>query len=242
MEREDFTGQHFGYWEVLERAEDRCTPKGIRLPFWKCKCHCNICETSQSNIIKEVNQYSLKRGDSTSCGRDRSKMCHPNEYDFNQDIGIGYDYNGKEFYFDKRDYDKIKIYRWIIDDHGYVRTIRHNKKIYLHRFIMDCVDDNTYEIDHINHIRHDNRKSNLRFATRGENSRNSGIRKDNKSGIIGVFWDKRVGKWFVYIKNKDLNNKRVVVGWYNSFEEAVEARLNAEKEYYQEFSPQYDYN
>ena len=54
------------------------------------------------------------------------------------------------------------------------------------------------EIDHINHIRDDNRIINLRMVSRLENGRNTGKKKNNKSGINGVCWDKERETWAVY--------------------------------------------
>lgn len=51
------------------------------------------------------------------------------------------------------------------------------------------------EIDHINGDRQDNRLSNLRDVCRSENCRNAAKRKDNTSGVSGVYWDKRLGAW-----------------------------------------------
>lgn len=51
-------------------------------------------------------------------------------------------------------------------------------------------------IDHINGVRDDNRACNLRVVTNAINCQNK--RKplpSNKSGFLGVSWDKRVNKW-----------------------------------------------
>lgn len=47
----DLKGQHFGEWEVLEYAGDG---------YWTCKCSCGT--------IKNVHSYSLRSGESESCG------------------------------------------------------------------------------------------------------------------------------------------------------------------------------
>lgn len=51
------------------------------------------------------------------------------------------------------------------------------------------------EIDHINGIKDDNRICNLRKATRGQNEWNKPISKSNKSGLKGIRWVEKRGKW-----------------------------------------------
>lgn len=82
------------------------------------------------------------------------------------------------------------------------------------------------EIDHINRVRNDNRTLNLRAATSGQNKQNSGIRKNNKSGFIGVCWDKKIGKWKAQIKS---NYRLVQIGFFDSPENASKAYLEAKK-------------
>ena len=51
----DLTGQHFGRWTVIEKAESR-----NRTVYWKCKCECGT--------VKNVQGRLLRNGQSTSCG------------------------------------------------------------------------------------------------------------------------------------------------------------------------------
>ncbi len=87
------------------------------------------------------------------------------------------------------------------------------------------------EVDHINGDRLDNRWDNLRECSPFENSRNQGIRKDNTSGVRGVtFWKNTRGKkpWVARISHQ---GERILIGNFETFEEAVAARKNAEREY-----------
>lgn len=79
-------------------------------------------------------------------------------------------------------------------------------------------------VDHINGNPTDNRIANLREVTRTENQRNAKLYATNKSGYPGVFyWEKR-RKWRVHI------GKRGYIGVYPTYEEAVAARVAAERD------------
>ena len=80
---------------------------------------------------------------------------------------------------------------------GY-RQIRLNKKLYYCHRIAWLLEKGVWPkvcIDHINRDRLDNRICNLREATRKENSWNTDIRKNNKSGSHCVYWHKKANKW-----------------------------------------------
>ena len=84
------------------------------------------------------------------------------------------------------------------------------------------------EIDHINHIRSDNRLVNLRKATCAMNSRNKSKRKDNTSGVTGVHWHKAFSKWGASIAAEGV---RVSLGLFADKKDAIAARKAAELEY-----------
>ena len=63
------------------------------------------------------------------------------------------------------------------------------------------------------------------------------IRKNNTSGVPGVEWWKRKGRWRASICFK---GKRRYLGSYTRFEDAVQARKRAEEELYQPFLAEYD--
>jgi hypothetical protein len=84
------------------------------------------------------------------------------------------------------------------------------------------------EVDHQNHVRTDNRLINLRATDRSGNARNISMPMNNKSGVIGVSWTKRLGKrndkWEVRACGKFL-------GYFDDFFEAVCKRKSAELQF-----------
>lgn len=84
------------------------------------------------------------------------------------------------------------------------------------------------EVDHINHIRHDNRWCNLRIATRKTNARNQSISCKNTSGFTGVSWAKVHNKWSAQIK---VDGKKTHLGLFEDISKAIAARVKANKKY-----------
>lgn len=88
------------------------------------------------------------------------------------------------------------------------------------------------EIDHVNGDRADNRISNLREATSGQNKLNKGARSDNLCGLKGAYLH-APGKWRARIK---ANGIITDLGCYNSPEEAHRAYCKAALKLHGEFA------
>lgn len=131
---------------------------------------------------------------------------------------------------DLEDVERVSTLKWGLDC-GYARN--NKNKIRLHRFIMQY--NGGKSIDHIDGNKLNNRKSNLRICEHSENLKNIKIPKNNRSGIIGVIWDKEKQQWRVEIK---CNGKKIFGGRFNNKEEAIRKRLSLEKELFGEFAPQ----
>jgi hypothetical protein len=84
------------------------------------------------------------------------------------------------------------------------------------------------QIDHLNHVRHDNRMINLRETDSHGNSRNQSKPSHNTSGVVGVSLSNRIGRnetrWEVRICGKFL-------GYFDNFFEAVCKRKSAELQF-----------
>jgi len=85
-----------------------------------------------------------------------------------------------------------------------------------------------YHVDHINHIRNDNRWCNLRRVKCTENLRNRTLQSNNTSGINGVNWHKHKRSWEASIR---INKKRIYLGAFKCFFEACCARKSADIAY-----------
>jgi len=233
-EREILPGCKFERWTVLQKSKNKKR-------YWVCVCSC------ENKTIKDVAGYSLIGGVSTSCGCFQKELTSINKKKYNKFIFEDcyakiYLENTKTFaIIDKDDFEKIKDYRWYSsggNNKKYVMTSSFGnprKKIQLHRVIMNVENDNSVEIDHIDRNPLNNKKSNLRICKHSENSRNTSIPKNNKSGFTGVFFTNSLKKWTAKI---EYNKKQIVLGNYNNKEDAVIARLKGELKYFKEFAPQ----
>lgn len=88
-------------------------------------------------------------------------------------------------------------------------------------------------VDHANCDRLDNRLANLREATRGENLRNQGPHKDNRSGLKGVSFNARDNRWSARIM---VDRKSISLGSFKTPEEASDAYRKAAEKYHGEFA------
>lgn len=137
---------------------------------------------------------------------------------------------------DDEDFEYLNQWKWYYHQ-GYAhRTLHLNSKkaktISMHRTIMKEPKDKL--VDHINMNGLDNRKSNLRICNKKENSRNSGIQKNNKSGYVGVsknssskkLWQVRIG----------YNGNKIHLGYFNDKIEAAKAYNEKALELYGEYA------
>jgi hypothetical protein len=110
---------------------------------------------------------------------------------------------------------------------GYRNGKIHNVNYRAHRVIWALVYGEwpVDQIDHVNGIRTDNRISNLRLVSNAENQRNAKRSKRNTSGVTGVYFHKLTGKHRAYIR---VNYKRIDLGYFDRFEDAVAARKAAD--------------
>jgi hypothetical protein len=141
---------------------------------------------------------------------------------------------------DAEDYYRFGNFKWSLGGHKKnfyaVRGIKNEdgemKIVRLHREIIKPPEK--FVVDHKNGDSLDNRRANLRLATRGQNVCNKRkTKRETSSRFIGVSFDKRYGLWSAYIGHC---RKRKFLGNYKSEVEAGRAHDRAAIKYHGEFA------
>lgn len=103
-----------------------------------------------------------------------------------------------------------------------------NKIYYAHRLAFLWVNGEfpPSHVDHIDSNGLNNRWNNLRLASRAENSKNVKIKKNNTSGVCGVYFNKQIKKWIAQI---GIEGKVRSLGSFVNKEDAITVRQEEQK-------------
>jgi HNH endonuclease/AP2 domain len=129
---------------------------------------------------------------------------------------------GKFALVDDADFEWLDQWKWTFNSNGYAFRLKRPTYIFMHRLLMDFPEYN--QVDHINGDRLDNQRHNLRIVSRLQNNRNRNFQRNNTSGVIGVYLDKRYGSWVAYVTR---DRKRQYLGSFRTKEAAAVARSRA---------------
>lgn len=133
---------------------------------------------------------------------------------------------------DDDDYLEVSKYRWNFSSSGsYAERRTPNGIIRMQSFLVDT--PHGYMVDHINGNGLDNRRENLRLATKSQNMMNRDKTRVNKSGYKGVHFELFTNRWKAQIK---VGKKNVNLGRFDSPKEAAIAYNKACKIYHGEFA------
>ena len=129
---------------------------------------------------------------------------------------------GKFAIVDDEDFEYLNQWKWsFTPGRGYAtrtdRSGNSQKTVSMHREILK--PGVGQQVDHINRIRLDNRKENLRICTPGQNACNASKRKDGvTSKHKGVYFNERNGKYSAYIQ---IDRDRRFLGYYEKEDDAA---------------------
>lgn len=147
---------------------------------------------------------------------------------------------GKFAIVDEADFEWLNQWKWSTNKNCNtyyalrIATIKNkNKTLYMHREIMERYGVFSKCYDHRNHNGIDNRKINIRPATKSQNHHNQKIGMGFTSRYKGVYWHNQNKKWIARIT---YNKKLMYLG---SFKNEIKAALTydeAAKKYFGEFA------
>lgn len=218
------TGQRFHGFTIVREDEPHITPNGTPFRRFVVRCDCGK--------IKSVVLHSLIRGVSKSCGC-LSVAPRPTEEPPPVENARWLPLTqGKWTLVDVDVFDALQGRKlWLNGAGKYASLTRPIGKLQygLHRFVLGLNGSENTLVDHINCNTLDNRRSNLRFATRAENARN--VKPRGKLKYKGVRL--QGGKWYARIS---LNKKVFELGAYKTITEAARAYNEAAKRLHGEFA------
>jgi hypothetical protein len=137
-------------------------------------------------------------------------------------------------------YERLLKYEWFAQKgkncfyaRGRLATSKGKGRLtYMHQEIIEVPKGMV--VDHINHDGMDNRRANLRAATRAQNTRNrKKFAKSSGSKYKGIYWRKKTRKWEVMIT---FERKRIFLGCFRSEIDAAKAYDHAAIKYHGEFA------
>lgn len=263
---EDLTGRKFGRLTVIKRDYDKDLKekekKGTRRGnvHWLCKCDCG------NPILSSVTGYKLKSGQTQSCGCYASEQIAKRNKKYSTKINPVIDNENGTYYLlddnenkcliDKDDYSIVKRWYWRkfekrgdINKGYWVTNVKNDDKykktiLGIHQVIAEIkfgeYDTTNLNPDHLSRDTDDNRKCNIILKSSIDNSHNRGLSKTNTSGKTGVSFNKGNNMWSAYIT---VNYKTDLLGYFSNYDEAINARKIAEKEYgftCDDIKPDYD--
>jgi hypothetical protein len=143
---------------------------------------------------------------------------------------------GEAILVDDEDFERVSKFSWrITNGYGCIDRRENGRKfrIYMHRLLLELKEDDGLMVDHINGIRTDNRRANLRICTQAQNQRNRGAQRNNSTGYKGVSFISRENRYHAAIK---VNGKTKALGNFGTAEEAHAAYCAAALELHGEFA------
>lgn len=220
--RLDLTGRRFGRLIVLgEDPEPYISPKGIKTRRWRCRCDCG------NEIVVLQNALTSKKDPTTSCGCSRR--------DYGEDLTgqrFGRLVVEKKVLLDKKKSNGV-VSGWLCKCDCGSEIIKTSKELKL-----DGVQSCGCLLSEVAREKIE-KKNVLGFV---ENTVLSGLkinrkpRKNNESGVTGVYWSKREERWIAKI---GFQGKSITLGRFVKKEDAISARKEAEEKYFKPMLEKY---
>ncbi len=132
-------------------------------------------------------------------------------------------------------FERLSLRNWCVSTKGY--AVSGEPLELMHRVVMGVTDPNV-EVDHVFGNKLDNRKGQLRVATRSQNKLNRPAPSNNTSGHKGVWLHKANMRWRAEISCR---GKTYRLGYFDTPEEAAAAYAAKATELAGEFASAHQY-
>lgn len=200
-------------------------------PKKRCEEVCCICGSQFSSHFEgkpycNLHYLRMKANGTPELKTRKSK----NEFSVNGDTVTCKTSSGSEFLISKSDLEAVMKYTWCLSKTGYLVANINGSVTKLHRYLLS--PDNGVLVDHINGNPKDNRRENLRTCSPKENSRN--VKKKCDNTIVTGVSKTANGRFKARIS---VDRKEIRLGIFDTAEEAIEARRQAEIKYFGDYSP-----
>jgi hypothetical protein len=185
--------------------------------YYRCRCECGT--------EREIYYRSIESGASLSCGCLRRELTKERAMDM----------AGRQF-------GKLRVLQrdpakdgwWVCEcDCGNRKSIRGTSLRKQETRSCGCIQKEIARNTGTKTVAQNSEKqiaTNVAYHTNFQVLENRNPAKNNTSGHKGVYWDKSRGKWSAYIQ---VHGKRVYLGRFSDYEDAVTARELAEEEYFE---------
>lgn len=204
----DLTDQTFGRLTALEIKGRDCSGAAM----WKCQCTCGNTKT--------ISGSNLRAGRTKSCGclqKERATthgMTKTSEYPTWADMKrrcINPNHAAYKYYGGRG----ITVCKeWLHSFETFFKDMGERPS----GLTLERIDnDKGYYLE------------NCIWATPTEQGRNRGLYINNPSGFVGVYWREERNRWVVFI---GANNKTIYLGDFSNLEDAINARKEGEKRYW----------
>ncbi len=139
--------------------------------------------------------------------------------------------NGGFAMVDDEDFDWLSNFSWRSRKGGNTYYAYTYGKVGMHTMILRSFVTNSI-VDHKDGDGLNNTRGNIRLCTHAQNMQNRALSKNSKSGIKGVYFNKKSKKWRSEIRS---NGKRYCIGSFESKEDASIAYKIRAKELHGDF-------
>lgn len=144
---------------------------------------------------------------------------------------------------DDKDYEYLSQWNWHFGANGYAVREQHygmkdgkrvRKTILMHRELLNA--PHKIDVDHINEDKLDNRRENIRLATRSQNRANISAVKRKEDLPIGITFNPSPRSKQPYMARVCMNGKSYFLGNFYKLTDAVEAYTAKKRELYGEYA------